>query len=85
VRSVISSFSHNNLNLFHAVDGSGYRFLAEEVLIADKSNPQLAARLVTPLTDHAKFTAPYCDKMLESLKEIKSAELSEDLAEIVKK
>jgi aminopeptidase N len=34
---------------FHAPDGSGYRFIADQVLVLDPRNPQVASRLLTPL------------------------------------
>ncbi len=47
VRSVLGSFSAANLTSFHAADGSGYRFFAEQLASQDQLNPQLAARLAT--------------------------------------
>ncbi|MEQ8936364.1 MAG: aminopeptidase N [Amphiplicatus sp.] len=45
VRSVIGVFSRENLAGFHRADGAGYRFFAGQLLLLDKLNPQLAARL----------------------------------------
>jgi aminopeptidase N len=50
VRALIGAFANNNFAHFHAMDGSGYAFLANQIRIIDKINPQIAARLVTPLT-----------------------------------
>ena len=49
VYSVIRAFAENNLANFHAPDGSGYKFLADQVLKIDKFNSQLAAMIATPL------------------------------------
>jgi aminopeptidase N len=49
VRSLIGAFAANNLSGFHRADGAGYAFLADQLLAIDKLNPQLAARLTTPL------------------------------------
>ena len=46
VRSLIGSFALNNAQLFHAPDGSGYRFFTDQVLDMDKRNPSVAARLL---------------------------------------
>jgi len=35
-----------NAALFHKVDGSGYRFFADQVLDMDSRNPSVAARLL---------------------------------------
>jgi aminopeptidase N len=47
VRSLIGTFALNNPTQFHRRDGAGYDFLAEIVMQLDRSNPQLAARLLT--------------------------------------
>ena len=44
-RALIGSFGAN-MALFHAADGSGYRFLADQVLALDAINPQVASRIV---------------------------------------
>lgn len=59
VRSVVGVFASQNLAAFHHPDGSGYDFLAEQVCRLDDSNPQIAARLVTPLTRWKKFAPQY--------------------------
>ncbi|MBU1187647.1 MAG: aminopeptidase N [Gammaproteobacteria bacterium] len=45
VRAVLGSFSAANLTSFHAADGSGYAFVADQLAAQDRLNPQLAARL----------------------------------------
>jgi aminopeptidase N len=45
VRALVGSFAVNNPLRFHALDGSGYRFLADQIIAVDKINPQVAARL----------------------------------------
>ena len=42
IRSVIGVFAGQNLPAFHAEDGVGYQFLAEQVRKLDDSNPQIA-------------------------------------------
>ena len=44
-RALVGSFAHQNLRHFHAADGSGYALLADEILLLDDSNPQVASRL----------------------------------------
>ncbi|MGL5949653.1 MAG: aminopeptidase N [Aeromonas sp.] len=48
LRALIGSFS-NNLRAFHAIDGSGYRFLTDRLWELNEINPQVASRLITPL------------------------------------
>lgn len=47
LRSLLGAFAHRNLRHFHALDGSGYALLADEVIAIDESNPQIASRLVS--------------------------------------
>ncbi len=55
LRSLYGGFSVHNHQHFHNVDGSGYRFLAERIKQLDSLNPQLAARLVAPLTRWKRY------------------------------
>ncbi|PLW82633.1 aminopeptidase N [Kineobactrum sediminis] len=50
VRSLIGAFSNANPVNFHRADGEGYRLLADIIEQLDSRNPQIAARLLTPLT-----------------------------------
>jgi len=40
---------------FHAADGSGYAFLAEQVIALDAINPQVAARMARGFDRWRKF------------------------------
>lgn len=46
VRALVGGFAFGNVKLFHKIDGSGYRFFADQVLDMDKRNPSVAARLL---------------------------------------
>ncbi|KEF32894.1 Membrane alanine aminopeptidase N [Marinobacter nitratireducens] len=86
VRSVIGAFAGQNLAEFHKPDGSGYEFLAEQVCRLDDSNPQIAARLVTPLTRWRKFAPSYGEQMKAGLEKVRDkAGLSRDVYEVVHK
>ena len=50
VRSLIGVFSSQNHVQFHQVGGDGYEFLADSIIQLDQINPQIAARMMTPLT-----------------------------------
>ena len=56
VRSLVGSFGFNQVR-FHAADGSGYRFLADMIIRLDPANPQIAARMVSPLGQWRRFDA----------------------------
>ncbi len=57
MRSLIGSFANNNLINFHHKSGAGYAFLADQVIALDALNPQMAARMLTPLTRWQKYDA----------------------------
>lgn len=86
VRSLIGVFCTMNHHRFHDEKGAGYRFLASKILTIDKMNPQIAARLVTPLISYAKYTQKLKAQMEEQLRFIlMQKDLSADVHEIVKK
>ncbi len=55
MRSLVGAFSAGNPVGFHAANGAGYRFLADQVLSLDPLNPQLAARLLRGLIRWRRF------------------------------
>ncbi len=86
VRAVIGQFCRNNPVNFHAKDGSGYRFLAEQILVLDKLNPQIASRQLGALNSWRQYDEDRQDLMKSALNSIASAEgLSPDVYEIVTK
>ena len=86
VRSVVGAFASQNLPAFHNPDGSGYEFLAEVICRLDDSNPQIAARLVTPLSRWKKFAPTYSEQMKKALESIRDkGPLSKDVYEVVHK
>lgn len=86
VRAVIGGFAMRNFSQFHREDGSGYDFLAEQVIALDKLNPQIASRLVTPLTRWKRYQAQESKQIHAALRRInESGELSRDLYEVVSK
>lgn len=86
VRSLIGVFCNQNRAHFHRADGAGYRFLADRVIELDRKNPQVAARLLTPLTRWRKLTADRSGLMQQQLQRIKAqSALSKDVLEVVSK
>ena len=47
VYALIGAFANANPTGFNAADGAGYNFVADVVLKLDKSNPQVAARMLS--------------------------------------
>ncbi|GMG86908.1 aminopeptidase N [Biformimicrobium ophioploci] len=86
VRSVVGAFAMRNFTQFHAGEGEGFDFLADFVIRLDKVNPQIAARLVTPITRWRKYQSPMQEFMHASLARVMAAgNLSKDLYEVVSK
>ncbi len=54
-RSLIGAFASGNPIHFHAVSGQGYTFLADRILELNKTNPQIAARFVSPLGQWRRY------------------------------
>ena len=86
VRALIGAFAGQNLVNFHAADGSGYRFLADQVISLNATNPQIASRQLGPLTRWRKYDASRQALMRGELERIlASGELSSDVFEVVSK
>ncbi len=85
VRALIGAFVNQNLANFHAIDGSGYAFLADRIIELDRSNPQIASRLVTPLSRWRKFDDERQALMRAQLSRILGEKLSPDVYEVVSK
>ena len=86
VRALIGAFCSQNHLGFHDASGAGYEFLAEQVIALDSINPQIAARLLTPLTRWKKYDGNRQRLMQAELLRIKSiSSLSKDVYEVVEK
>ncbi|MFI8744284.1 aminopeptidase N [Pseudomonas sp. NPDC077186] len=86
VRALIGAFANQNLVNFHRADGAGYRFLADQVIALNALNPQIASRLLAPLTRWRKYGAARQAQMQAELQRIlASGELSSDVYEVVSK
>lgn len=85
-RSVIFAFCNQNLSGFHAPDGAGYKFWAQQVLTLDKINPEIAARLARVMDLWSRFIPQAKTAMQHNLQEVASqADLSGNTLEIVSK
>ncbi|MFI8737474.1 aminopeptidase N [Ectopseudomonas toyotomiensis] len=86
VRALIGAFANQNLINFHRADGVGYRFLADQVITLNALNPQIASRLLAPLTRWRKYGSARQALMKAELERIlASGELSSDVYEVVSK
>lgn len=86
VRSLIGAFCSGNHVRFHEKNGAGYRFLAEKIEELNAINPQIAAKLVTPLTSWRRYDPERQKLMRQELDRILMiADLSRDVFEIASK
>ncbi|WJG07656.1 aminopeptidase N [Aliiglaciecola sp. LCG003] len=86
VRSVVGTFAFYNPQGFHRLDGSGYKYVTDYLLKLDSINPQVAARIVTPLTQWHKLDETRAELMkLQLLRLLDTQSLSKDVYEKVSK
>jgi aminopeptidase N len=86
LRALYGAFGQMNHRNFHAQDGSGYEFLADRVLELDRNNPQIAARLLTPLTRWRRYDNRRQTLMTAALRRVEDQQgLSKDVFEVVTK
>jgi aminopeptidase N len=85
VYSLIRSFGGNQVR-FHAADGAGYAFLADQILALDALNPQIAARIARTFDRWRKFDAQRQQHVRSQLERIRDQSgLSKDTLEVVTK
>jgi aminopeptidase N len=86
VRSLYSAFAINNPVKFHDPSGKGYAFLRDVIIELNTINPQIAARMVTPLREWKRYTPALQAQMKAALEAILATpNLSGDVFEIVSK
>ncbi|MEP0354975.1 aminopeptidase N [Paraglaciecola sp.] len=86
VRALIGSFAFFNVKGFHKIDGSGYKFVADYLIKLNSVNPQVAARVITPLIQWQKVDKERQDLMQHQLMRIGNTKgLSKDLFEKISK
>jgi aminopeptidase N len=84
VRSVVGAFALRNFARFNAEDGKGYALVADQVLLLDPANPQLAASIAGAFNLWKRFPEPRRGAMKASLERIaREPGLSPDVSEIV--
>ncbi len=85
VYALIGGFCQQNPK-FHQIDGKGYDFLAEKVIYLNKTNPQVASRMIEPLSFWKRYAEPHKSLMKKALEKISRSEnLSPDIYEVVTK
>ena len=86
MRALVAQFAIANIVNFHQADGGGYAFLADCVIELNAINPQMAARILSPLTRWSKFDEARQGMMKSELERIlETKSISNDVYEIVTK
>ncbi len=86
IRALVAVFCGQNAINFHQTDGSGYRFLADQVITLNSQNPQIASRLLGPLTRWKKYDTNRQQLMRNELLRIQQQDdLSKDVFEVLSK
>ena len=85
VRALIGAFAGQNPVNFHRLDGQGYRLLADVVIELNTLNPEIAARIITPLTRWQRYDEQRQALMKAELERIQAEELSPNVYEVVEK
>jgi len=86
LRALVGSFVNINSYYFHAIDGSGYQFLTDQLIKLNSQNPQVAARLITPLIQFKRLDSTRVNLIKAQLQRLLKIEnLSLDLFEKVTK
>ena len=86
VRALISQFASSNFVNFHNISGDGYKFLGDRVAELNEINPQIASRVMVPLTRWRKYDETRQAMMKRELNRILEIKpLSSDVYEIASK
>ncbi len=83
-RSLLFGYCSGNPAGFHRADGAGYAFWAEQVLLLDAINPQVASRLARTLDAWARLAEPWRGAAREAIARVAAQpKLSNDVREVV--
>ena len=82
IRAVLGGFAGNVVQ-FHAADGRGYRFMAEQIAQLDQRNPITASRMAKLFSRWQSYGPERSARMREALEQLASASLSTNTREVV--
>ena len=83
LRALIGAFAGGNPIAFHRADGAGYRLMGDVIERVQASNPQIAARMLAPLTRWRRY-ANGRDAMRGELERLAAIDpLPKDVFEVV--
>jgi aminopeptidase N len=85
VRALLGGFM-SNTKAFHAEDGSGYTFMADQIIRLNGINPRMGAGLMRPFLQWNKYSDPHASLMKAEIQRIlKTPELAMGIKEFAQK
>lgn len=86
VRALVGQFAMFNYTQFHHKSGRGYQYLAKVIKRLNSINPQVAARMITPLIQYKKLDQHRQNLIISELRKLAELPtLSKDLFEKISK
>jgi aminopeptidase N len=82
IRAVLGGLA-GNAPVFHAIDGAGYRFMADQIVDLDQRNPITASRLAKLFSRWQSYGPLRGERMREAAHQLASADLSPNTQEVV--
>ena len=82
LRAVLGGFTAN-VPVFHAIDGSGYRFMADQIAAVDSRNPITASRMAKVFSRWSSYGVDRQSAMRQAIDQLAAGELSSNTAEVV--
>ena len=82
LRAVLGGFTAN-VQAFHAIDGSGYRFMAEQIAAVDSRNPITASRMAKVFSRCGSYGPERQTVMRQAIDQLAAKPLSANTAEVV--
>ena len=82
LRAVLGGFA-SNVPVFHATDGSGYLFLAQQIAEVDQRNPVTASRMVKVFSRWSSYGPERQEVMKRAIGMLSSSALSSNTREVV--
>ena len=71
LRAILNTFVTRN-STFHAMNGSGYKYIAKKIIEFDKLNPIVISRFVKVFSRYNYYAEPYKSNMIETMNQYNS-------------
>ncbi|MFK7873264.1 MAG: aminopeptidase N [Oligoflexales bacterium] len=83
VRSMVRSFTRQNLQSFHHISGDGYKFIADLLIDLDPVNPQIASGIARSFSHWRTFSSERQILVKQHIQSVLNNKLSNDLYEVL--